>query len=91
MNYPFIDVDELIKLILSSKKVASSFKHGDVYYYILNVTSKINKRLISFRILEDNQVPFFTASGIALRLGFAVKFYDWLKENKDWVEGEYTK
>ena len=90
-EYPSIDFKVLDEFIQDTKKANEYLKIGSTYIYVISGTSDINKRLINFRLKEgDDQVPFMVASGIAIRLKFYKKYFDWLAENRGWIEGEYT-
>jgi len=90
--YPSVDLSFIEDKINKSGWVIpnSQRKVGKTTMFVLTGTQPIHKRLILVRELEAGQVTYEQATGIAIKLGFLSEVMEWLRINKQWVEGAFT-
>lgn len=88
-HYPFIDYIYLESLLEKSPKVIDSITVGSTRAFVLEGTAPSHKRTLYLRRTADGQIPYYKATGIAIRIGCLGELSSWYEINKNWKDGAY--
>ena len=90
--YPTVDLSFLEEVITKCGNVIPESRHkiGKTIMYVKTGVQSMNKRLILLRELDDNQISYYQATGLAITLGFLSELMEWFKVNRGWVEGAHS-
>lgn len=91
-HYPTVDIKFMEDSIERSAKILANSKKrvGKTTMYVMDGVSAISKRMILLRPIQDNEVHYEQAIGIAIKLNFLVELMDWFEVNKHWKDGAYV-
>lgn len=93
-EYPLVKADFFIKCLLKSKKIDSSTyeKIGKRTHFVLLKGNKAyHKKAIIVQEVEEGEINFMQATGLAAIHGFMGDLLSWYKTEKNWSEGAYIK
>lgn len=90
-DYPTVSADFLLEELKKSKKIdpASHMTAGSTHLFKLKGTKPIYKNTVSFRANSDGEVSYMEASAVAIIHKFMGKLTTYLKEERNWNEGEF--
>jgi hypothetical protein len=84
---PTVDYDFIHQQLKKSPNLESSLRIGYVTSYFKNGTSPLIKRASYIHHGKSNQVPFEKATALAYKFGFMNELLDWLRDNRQYVDG----
>ncbi len=87
--YPTVDFSFIEKHLIDTQKFEGYITVGKTKTFVLKGSQAIHKRTIRIRELDEGQVCYEQASGLAARFGFMGALLDWFVSNKNWKEGAY--
>jgi|GEM_PF-2001373 len=90
-HYPTVDFPFIRQQILACQEVLpeSELIIGRTTTFVLAGKRPIFKRTIIIRQIEEGQVNYMQATGLAIRLDFMGALLKWLEDNKHWKDGGY--
>lgn len=87
--YPSIDIGFITEELEKTGKFQGHLVVGSTTTFILKGPQAIHKRTILIRPLDNGEVCYEQASGLAARFRFMHNLLEWLDENRAWKEGAY--
>lgn len=88
-HYPTVDRTFIEQQIRKNNNFLDSLTIGSTTAYIMVGNKPVMKRTHILRELEPGIVDYYSATGLAIKLGFMGALLEWFEQNKNWKDGAY--
>lgn len=89
-HYPTVDKNFIEQQIRKNNNILESVTIGSSTAYVLVGSKPVMKRTYLVRELEPGVVDYYSATGLAIKLGFMGALLDWFEQNRNWKDGAYV-